>query len=106
MSESLILCDFNKFKDEDLENPLFADFTLELAHAVHEFHSTIPGYQETPLISLDCLASKLNVNKILVKDESKRFDLNAYKFLGVAYAISIELLLLGLDKGNFLLRYM
>lgn len=46
------------------------------------FHKTIPGYAPTPLVSLDHLAQKLGVAQVLVKDESRRFGLNAFKALG------------------------
>lgn len=54
----------------------------------HHFHSGIPGYAPTPLVSLPQLASHLGVNRIYVKDESKRFGLNAFKALGGSYAIA------------------
>jgi diaminopropionate ammonia-lyase len=41
----------------------------------------------TPLISLSALASRLGVGEILLKDESSRWGLNAFKILGVSYAI-------------------
>ena len=37
------------------------------------------------------MAKNLNVGKLWTKDESKRFDLNAYKFLGVSYSLALEL---------------
>lgn len=52
------------------------------------FHRTIPGYAPTPLISLPALARELGVDKLWVKDESKRFELNAFKALGGSYAIA------------------
>lgn len=44
-------------------------------------------YEETPLRELKCLAGKLGVKDIFVKDESFRFGLNAFKVLGGSYAI-------------------
>jgi diaminopropionate ammonia-lyase family len=44
-------------------------------------------YQQTPLHFLKSLAGQLGVNKIYVKDESYRFGLNAFKGLGVSYAL-------------------
>mgnify|MGYP000128618367 FL=1 len=52
------------------------------------FHKTIPGYAPTPLVSLDHLAQKLGVAQVLVKDESRRFGLNAFKALGGSYAMA------------------
>lgn len=60
----------------------------EIAQSVLKFHSTIPNYSQTPLISLPNLAKILGVEKIWVKDESHRFGLNAFKGLGGSYAIA------------------
>ena len=52
------------------------------------FHKTLPGYAPTPLVKLDGLARRLGVAKVLVKDESPRFGLNAFKALGGSWAIA------------------
>ena len=62
-------------------------FTVEIAKQARAFHCQIDGYQPTPLVSLPLLADRLGVKSILVKDESKRFGLNAYKALGGSYAL-------------------
>lgn len=59
----------------------------EQAKAVLKFHKQIEEYKKTPLVYLPNLASKLNVGAIYVKDESKRFSLNAFKGLGGSYAM-------------------
>ena len=64
-----------------------AFLTPEHAEKVRSFHQTIPGYAPTPLVSLCDTARELGVGKIWVKDESKRFGLNAFKVLGGSYAI-------------------
>ena len=46
-----------------------------------------PSYEPTPLISLNKLSSKLNLNNVFYKDESKRFGLKSFKALGGAYAV-------------------
>ncbi|UCD62918.1 MAG: diaminopropionate ammonia-lyase [Candidatus Zixiibacteriota bacterium] len=51
------------------------------------FHRSIPGYSATPLLSLPVLAEKTGVSSIFVKDESRRFDLKAFKVMGASYAI-------------------
>ena len=56
--------------------------------AVTEFHESIPGYSPTPLIKLPGLAKKLGISELLIKDESQRFDLNAFKVLGASYAMA------------------
>lgn len=48
-------------------------------------------YEKTPLVSLQHLANKLQVKSIYLKDESKRFGLNAFKVLGASYAIAKEI---------------
>ena len=45
------------------------------------------NYSPTPLLSLNKLSKKLNINKIFYKDESKRFHLKSFKALGGAYAV-------------------
>ena len=52
------------------------------------------NYSPTPLISLNKLSKKLQLNKIFYKDESKRFHLKSFKALGGAYAVE------KVTKGN------
>lgn len=54
---------------------------------VHVFHGGVPSYEITPLVELQALSTQLGVKSILVKDESKRFGLNAFKGLGGSYAV-------------------
>lgn len=58
------------------------------AEKVVEFHRQVPGYQPTPLRSLPELATECGVKALLVKDESSRFGLNAFKGLGGIYAVA------------------
>jgi diaminopropionate ammonia-lyase len=51
------------------------------------FHRSLPGYEPTPLRELPDLAFRLGLGAIFVKDESKRFGINAFKALGASYAI-------------------
>ena len=51
-----------------------------------QFHQRLPGYQETPLIDLPALAATLGVARVLVKDESSRLGLPAFKMLGASWA--------------------
>ena len=64
------------------------DFTLNTARRTRKFHSSIPSYFPTPLVRLDSLAKKLGLASIHVKDESKRFALNAFKCLGGSWCIA------------------
>tara|TARA_B100000427_G_scaffold131132_1_gene109087 strand:+ start:1758 stop:2885 length:1128 start_codon:yes stop_codon:yes gene_type:complete len=52
------------------------------------------NYSPTPLIYLNKLTNKLELNKIFYKDESKRFGLKSFKALGGAYAVE------KITKGN------
>ena len=47
---------------------------------VYEFHKSLPNYKVSPLVELDNLAKHYGVKKVWLKDESKRFGLNALKF--------------------------
>lgn len=69
------------------EKPSVEYLNLEVAKKVNRFHRSFPKYEETPLRKLSHLASELGVKNIMVKDESFRFGLNAFKVLGGSYAI-------------------
>lgn len=58
------------------------------AEKVMAFHRTMPGYAPTPLVSLPGLAARGSVASIHVKDESKRFGLNAFKVLGGSWCMA------------------
>ena len=62
-------------------------FGIETARAAAAWHATFPEYEPTPLVQLDSLARNLGVGGFYVKDESKRFGLNAFKVLGGSYAM-------------------
>ena len=66
-------------------SPLFSRAEAQKARA---FHKKLAGYEPTPLCDLKDLAAYIGVKNILVKDESKRFGLNAFKMLGGVYAIA------------------
>ena len=51
------------------------------------FHRGLPGYRPTPLVEAPELAAELAVGRVLVKDESNRFGLPAFKILGASWAI-------------------
>jgi len=57
------------------------------AEEVLSFHRTLPDYASTPLISLNKIAGKLGVERLLIKDEGKRFGLKAFKALGASHAV-------------------
>ena len=79
------------FKITSLEHRERANFfdTLspDIARSVRAYHGSFPQYAPTPLASLPETAALLRLGGIHVKDESKRFGLNAFKVLGGSYAI-------------------
>jgi diaminopropionate ammonia-lyase len=54
--------------------------------AVHAFHQRLPGYAPTPLRDMPALAAACGVGRVLVKDESSRLGLPAFKILGASWA--------------------
>jgi diaminopropionate ammonia-lyase len=63
-------------------------FTIENLNYVRKFYNNQDFYKETPLINLTNYSKHIGVKNVFVKDESKRFDTNAFKVIGAAYAIS------------------
>lgn len=53
-----------------------------------EFHRTMAGYAPTELVALPDLAHELDVGQVLLKDESTRLGLPAFKILGASHAIA------------------
>ncbi|MGH9233788.1 MAG: pyridoxal-phosphate dependent enzyme [Acidimicrobiales bacterium] len=53
---------------------------------VQAFHQRLPGYAPTPLRDLRDLAAATGVTRLLVKDESSRLGLPAFKVLGASWA--------------------
>jgi diaminopropionate ammonia-lyase len=50
------------------------------------FHRRLPGYAPTPLLAAPGLAAAAGIGGVLVKDESGRFGLPAFKVLGASWA--------------------
>jgi len=50
------------------------------------FHRKLPGYEPTPLVSAPSLAASLGLDALLIKDESSRLGLPAFKMLGASWA--------------------
>ena len=55
--------------------------------AVEPFHRSLPDYTVTPLVPLPELAQQLGLGHVLLKDESQRLGLPAFKILGASWAI-------------------
>jgi diaminopropionate ammonia-lyase len=53
---------------------------------VEAFHRRLPGYAPTPLRDVPALAAACGVGRVLVKDESSRLGLPAFKILGASWA--------------------
>ncbi|AOV07747.1 diaminopropionate ammonia-lyase [Sporosarcina ureilytica] len=95
----------NRFKETKPVTQELVNFSEKEMKKVLNFHSSIPAYKITPLHSLSGLSNSLGVKQIYVKDESKRFGLNAFKGLGASYAMAsyfAEKLSLDLSTINFL----
>ena len=68
-------------------NPAARDWSTDApGGAARTFHRTLPGYAPTPLVGLPNLADQLDVGRLLVKDESSRLGLPAFKVLGTSWA--------------------
>lgn len=70
----------------DGKGPLF--LSEEQTAPAYRIHRGLPSYEPTPLAKLESLAEKLGIRGLYVKDESKRFGLNAFKGLGGLYALT------------------
>ncbi|KAG0651829.1 hypothetical protein D0Z07_1086 [Hyphodiscus hymeniophilus] len=53
---------------------------------IRPFHRSLPHYQPTPLVSLPSFAEELGISHFLLKDESSRLGLPAFKILGASWA--------------------
>lgn len=51
-----------------------------------EFHRKLPGYRPTPLLSAPSLAERFGIGEVLLKCESRRLGLPAFKILGASWA--------------------
>jgi len=87
MNKNEISCQVNDLVQK-LNPSLIAFANEQTANNISKFHSSLPNYIPTPLVKLSKLAKHLGIKEILVKDESHRFDLNAFKVLGASFAIA------------------
>jgi diaminopropionate ammonia-lyase len=68
-------------------SPAGREWTCALSPSeAYAFHQSLPGYSPTPLVSVPVLAAELGVGRLLVKDESSRLGLPAFKVLGASWA--------------------
>jgi diaminopropionate ammonia-lyase len=69
-------------------NPAARDWTAAAEQPdCRDFHARLPGYAPTPLTPLPALAARLGLGSVLVKDESRRFGLPAFKILGASWGV-------------------
>jgi len=87
MNDVKISCRLNHARQKN-NSALFDFANGKMAENVIRFHKSLPGYAPTPLVRLSSLAARLGIADLLVKDESQRFDLNAFKILGAGYAMA------------------
>ncbi|KAL3455116.1 tryptophan synthase beta subunit-like PLP-dependent enzyme [Aspergillus heterothallicus] len=59
--------------------------TYPTVEGLAKFHRSLTNYAPTPLTPLPALATELGVRAVLVKDESNRFGLPAFKVLGASW---------------------
>lgn len=78
---------FNPVRKAAGQGTNLGPFSGNTARAVRRFHATFKEYAPTPLTPLEHMARDLGVKNLLVKDESCRFGLNAFKVLGGSYAM-------------------
>jgi diaminopropionate ammonia-lyase len=57
------------------------------SHDAAAFHAALSGYRPTPVRDLADVAEELGVATVLVKDESDRMGLPAFKVLGASWAV-------------------
>jgi len=57
------------------------------SRAALALHRRLPGYAPTPLRDVPALAREIGVESVLVKDESKRLGLPAFKIMGASWAV-------------------
>ncbi len=65
---------------------------------VRAYFATHPELSPTPLHKLPTLAASLGLGALSIKDETARFGLNAFKIVGVRYAL--HRLMVGSDDGS------
>ena len=60
----------------------------DLSAGPTDFHRSFPRYRPTALVEVPALAAELDVAAVLVKDESRRMGLPAFKVLGASWAVN------------------
>lgn len=68
-------------------NPSARSWRTMAPDSAAAFHRTLDGYEPTPLVDLPAAAEELGVGRVLLKDESHRLGLPAFKILGASWAV-------------------
>ncbi|MDQ0923398.1 diaminopropionate ammonia-lyase family [Pseudarthrobacter sp. W1I19] len=68
-------------------NPSARSWQTATPESALSFHRSLHGYTPTPLVDLPSLANELGVARVLLKDESNRLGLPAFKILGASWAV-------------------
>lgn len=68
-------------------NPTARSWRTAAPESALSFHRSLDGYTPTPLVDLPSLAQELGVARVLLKDESNRLGLPAFKILGASWAV-------------------
>lgn len=84
MTENFDIVSFERKKQQAVSLEFL---NKETADKALNFHKSFDVYNETPLAHLKNTAKELGLGDVYVKDESYRFDLNAFKVLGGSFAI-------------------
>ncbi len=75
-------------KHDWYSRPEAREWTTSKLGSLAAFHESLPGYAPTRLVDVPELAEELEVGRVLVKEESSRLGLPAFKILGAAYAVA------------------
>ncbi len=103
----ILLAENSSLRDPFPREKIPFEFSANTGHVARRYHRKVPGYNLTPLHDMKELAEKLGVGKILIKDESSRFGLKAFKALGASFAIGRYLCYrLGYDIANVSFDYL
>jgi diaminopropionate ammonia-lyase len=81
-------------------NPPARSWSCPPPESTHAFHALLPDYTPSPLVEVPSLARDLGVGRALVKDESSRLGLPAFKALGASWAIHQILTGAGTDAAR------
>lgn len=82
-------------------------FGRDTSNIAMKYHQSFPEYSSTPLADLSHTAHLLGIKNLFVKDESRRFGLNAFKGLGGSFCLGKYLAnRLGKDLSEINITYL